>query len=411
MVPPQPTRRQSPGSSRPAKGQASGKAPRESTSISAHSAADLVTLLKASPALTILLIVIPDSVRRERAVYLTIKHWLDDQYAERSTDWVAPIAHHNIEGSDARTQLAPQELTLSSSVHRLTAADLDRGAIASLSDSVASLSLFSRKEVTWIRDVEECSAQSLQGLTALFERFCLEHRLILSASALPAGHALRKIKNERFSVFELPGLHAFELRRWAERELKRAGFTRWDNETIDLLCLTAEESADQVVGMIQQLALYADSPSLTVNDIAQLFVQRVVPGEFDFLDALAGRNHGKCELMITDLLRSGKNPFMLLSLIARSFSNYLAIAAMRAEGVPPATIRQELGLSPWVYNKAEAILRRHSPDSLTSAIHTLVRVDSRLKNRSLGVDLLMSEMIDGIAHANRGPLPLGAGHS
>jgi DNA polymerase III delta subunit len=246
---------------------------------------------------------------------------------------------------------------------------------------------------------------------AAFPKFCVDHRLVLSASALPASHALRKIKNERFALVELSDLRGFELRRWAERELKREGFARWDEETIDLLCLTAEESADQVASMIKQLALYTDSPNLSMNDIAQLFVQRVVPGEFDFLDALANRNHGKCELMITDLLRSGKNPFMLLSLIARSFSNYLAIATMRAEGVSPATIRQELGMAPWVYNKAEAILRRHSPDSLASAIHTLVRVDSRLKNRSLGVDLLMSELIDGITHATRRPLPMGASHS
>jgi DNA polymerase III delta subunit len=97
--------------------------------------------------------------------------------------------------------------------------------------------------------------------------------------------------------------------------------------------------------------------------------------------------------MISGLLAAGKSPFMLMALLNRSFSSYLAIRSLMDEGQNPQDVRQTLGITPWVFNKQLPIARRYSSDDLSRAFKTLVSVDSKLKNRSLSPDVLMSDVI------------------
>jgi DNA polymerase-3 subunit delta len=255
------------------------------------------------------------------------------------------------------------------------------------------MDLFSPFQVSWIRDVDLSNASTAGDLGKIVGKFSSAHKLLLSAKELNAKHPLRAQVAAQGFVVDLESLKNYELRRWLEKELRRLGISPRDEEALVSLLSAGEESPDRLASMSEQLACFCSEATFSVSDVAQLFVFHAIPGEFEFLDSLVAGNTKRCELMLTELLLTGKSAFMLLALISRSFSNYLAVRLLLDERASPQDIRQKLGLSPWVYNKAVAAGQRYSAGQLVEVMQTLVRIDSRLKNRSLGPDALLSELV------------------
>ncbi len=343
---------------------------------------DLVGFLRNEPACPALLLIVPDFVRRERAAKYVLEHWLGPFSPKTSSD-------------EASTPQISTENSFptNASAHRYMGSTLNTSNVLALSDSASSLSLFTSKEVSYIRDVDHCLPAVATELARIVPRFGTSHRLLLTAGVMLTSNPLMQVLSEQNACIRFEALKGFELHRWLEKELKRSGFKSWNESALTALLSASEESPDRLAAMTHQLSLFCEGETLSAPDVAALFVHQTTPGEFEFLDALIAGNVPKCEIMISEFFRSGKNQFMILALVARSFSNYLAVRTMLDEGIAPQAIREKLGLSQWVYNKAVNATRRFSADRLTSVMKTLVSIDSRLKNRSVGAEILMSELV------------------
>ncbi|RIL07124.1 MAG: hypothetical protein DCC75_10280, partial [Proteobacteria bacterium] len=186
---------------------------------------------------------------------------------------------------------------------------------------------------------------------------------------------------------------------WIERELKRLGIVNYPEKLPELVSELGQQDPDEIIKLLEQLALYADSPEVSSADIKQLFSHDEVKSEFEFIDCLMNRNAARAEILIENLFQHGKSPFMLLALLAKNFATFIAIKALSDQGRTPHEIRQRLGLAPWLFGKHQSAVRTFSQAQLRRGLHAIMRADSKLKNRSVGQEAIFSELVYAIGRS------------
>lgn len=345
------------------------------------SAAALIKKILASPDCpTSLLIISPDTTRRTRA------------------------AEHLLQKQGVAVALSPKPVTQFGDrtkdtsgggqfeVRRLRGQDFGMAELKSLREQAGSLSLFSKRRFFLLDQAEALSADVQKEILLLADTFKSDTVLILLAATLLASSPLRKAYTQRERCIVFEELRGAALQQWIEKELKRAEFSSWPESLPSLLAVMEEESVDAVARDVELMRLYSGSPAITSEDVRKLFIQRGAVGEFEYLDALAQGKISQSETLLGELLAAGKNPFMLLALIARSFVNYTGVKALQVEGASVETMKDTLGLTPWVLNKHLSSAKRYSVRRLARALAAIVRADSKLKNRSLGAETIFGEL-------------------
>lgn len=278
------------------------------------------------------------------------------------------------------------------------ASSFDPRQIVSLRDEVSSLSLFAARRVFIIRNVDELSAGLIEPFLKIFEGGLSGINCICLASKLAASSAILKFFRTRKAAVILDALEGSELTRWIQKELKNNEILDTSSEAVELLAQLGEGSPDRIAHLIAHAALYVGSNTLNVNDLRELFIETHTANEFAFVDALMQRDENRSSSMLQVLLSSGKNPFMLVSLLHRTFSTYLSVAALQREGKSPAQIGEILKLPPWLLKKHLAAVRNYPVGQLKRCVESLLRADSLLKNRSLGTESIFSEFIYNVTH-------------
>lgn len=296
------------------------------------------------------LILCPDNTRTQRAIDLATEKW--------------PAAEIK--------KLKSQELDLSK-----------------LNELLRSPLLFAPTSIIVIHDVDMIQAAAQRDLLNLIEKDLHEKVsfngcLIITAKTLPSNNFFLKQLRAQERTIELKELTGVELKKWVFKELSAKGFSQIADGVPELLIQIGEENPDKVVPLIHHLSLAVEMPALSSTDITNVFSAQTHHQEFALLDTLLDRNPIKGEVMVRSLLSDGKNPFLLISLLAKSFSTYLAIQEGLKKGLQPAQVREQLAVSPWVFQKYLDASRKYSLPRLRQIQKAVVKADSRLKNKSLG---------------------------
>lgn len=271
------------------------------------------------------------------------------------------------------------------------------GLIESLRDESASLSLFAAHRFILVDGVEQCDAATQRGLAELIAALGSDVSLLLGADKLPATHPVIRAAGKKYPVITLAPLNDNDLRRWIEKQLKNAGIGEVEDKSIEQLIRISGKFPDELARMVDYLATYLDGESLSSKVINKLFFSSPESNEFELIDALGTENPGALELLLKRNLDQGKSPFLLIGLLNRIFSNYLAITLLRAQGVQPIAIREQLAISAWVFDKYQRAVRRYSAAKLRQCLEAILHADQRLKNRSLGPDLVLSELMASLS--------------
>ena len=276
---------------------------------------------------------------------------------------------------------------------RIDAAVLNKDGLAELSEKVISPSLFSAHQLFLIRNIDELNTGLNKSFIKLLESLPPGINFILSGKSLPASNPLVSFFALRDLLVELPDLKGQELRRWTEKELRTAGIKSVNTPVTDALIKLAESSPDRIVQLVEHAALYCEDGKLELQTIRTLFAEHVEPEEFALIDAISDRNPSRPELLLNQLMASGKSAFPILAIISRVFSNYLLIKHLAIRGRTPNDIRQELKMTSWVFGKSQTAAKRYSLTHLVVCFKHVLRADSLLKNRSLGQGAVLSDLI------------------
>ena len=100
--------------------------------------------------------------------------------------------------------------------------------------------------------------------------------------------------------------------------------------------------------------------------------------------------------MISQLLDQGVSPFPLLGLLHRNYASYHALNQLLKSGMSPEQCARAVDSPPWLVKKIAPLAQRYTLPNLKIAIAAIARADSLLKNRSLGPEGIMSELLESL---------------
>ena len=316
------------------------------------------------------LILAPDEIRKERVALRLFTSFLADA-----------------DGS-ARQQLA---------VTKYDAAGWNTGDVRKLIDELQTGSLFVQRRCLWLKNADALNAAASDLLLTALDAVPPEILLVLSAAKLPKTAKLAKYFHTSGRVLELPELSAPQTQRWLQQELNSRGVSRFPAALLELISAHAQGSLDEAVNLIEMLALYAEGSSLSERDFFSLFVQVPNPGEYDLLDAIQDRRMADAELLLHQLLSTGKSQFLLVTLLFKSYFHSLLVRLLLDQGIGPDEIQNRLDVKKWVFPKYLRVARARNAEKLRADISSILRADSKLKLRSLGADCVLGELLQQLA--------------
>lgn len=277
--------------------------------------------------------------------------------------------------------------------------DINLQSLSRLVEGLASLSLFSTRELHILKNVQDLSSDLCKRLTTTLEKVPEAHpsTLFVLGSELKAANPLLSLARKQQVSIELTALEGSELARWAQGECKRHRVSI-DAPLLEQLVEGCSGSPDLLAQKIEHLALYSDGKVVQPRDIQVLFPGNGASStEFEFVDAVLDRKFARAEELLTQLLRGGSNQFGILALLQRAYASGLQISYLKKAGITDEHMARQLGMPVWLLRKQAPRALRNGPARLRKGLELMLRCDSRMKNQSLGPDLLMSELVQQLS--------------
>jgi DNA polymerase III delta subunit len=280
---------------------------------------------------------------------------------------------------------------------RFRASEMNLADVSALREEINSPSLFSAAQVFIVEDVEDFSAEPGRRVHELVQKLPPGVFLVLTAGKLPATSILRKYFSAQKLLLDLASLETADLRRWLKTELNEAGIEKVSEAAVNSLLRLGRQSPDSLSRLVAHAALYVENGELQNEDLEALFIEHFEPSEFELVDALGSRNRSQPEVLMEQIIKSGKSPFALLGMLSKILSNYLIIRLHLENGERGPEIQARLSMNPWVFGKYMTAASRYDVSRIKMAQAAVLRADSRLKNKNLGPQAIFSELISVLA--------------
>ncbi len=289
-----------------------------------------------------------------------------------------------------------ESLSSSAETEKLSGRDLNEDALQKTFFGLQNASLFASEKHLIVDGVDALNAQLGKSLLEYLEDAGQNVVMIASAPKLASNLSLYKFFEKHEMIFTLPELTGAELEKWIARELTQAGVTRFPSTAPSLIRQASGESADRAIEIVEKIALYLDTDTLSAEDLRKLIPLESRVDEFDFIARIASSPRAKLEAMISQLLAQGVSPFPLLGLLSRNYTSYHAINYLMKSGMSPEQCARHIGSPPWLAAKIAPLAQKYSAAQLRHCFGAIARADSLLKNRSLGNEAILSELLENI---------------
>lgn len=271
---------------------------------------------------------------------------------------------------------------------------LDTSKLKQLLLDFRNVTVFSGPELYFVmRNISDIAAGISADLSKAIKNLPAGTHIIFIGESLGSTNPIYKLLKSRELVFSFERPKSYDLKRWVERELKSNGISKYPSNLVDFLIALDGDSLDHIHQAIEKLSLYCEGEEVTKADISSFFATRSMFSEFELIDSITSRNLQKAEFILTTLFQSGKSPFMLLALLSKIYSSLISIGYLKENGKRSPEIRAILNLSQWVMEKHLRAVEQYSQAQLQGCMQAFLNADSKLKNRSLGPELVFSELL------------------
>ena len=276
------------------------------------------------------------------------------------------------------------------SVRRWSGKLFDGRQLCELSDSLKMLSLFEPKTAHLLSEAHDLKVEMVRGLASLVESASFQGVLLIEAEKLTAQHPLRKLFSASALLIELPELSGAELVRWVERELKARAFQEVGRDVPRLLIERCSESVDEIAACVEQLSLFLDGGRLTTETVSELYPADGEEELYTLIDPLIRKQSGLFLKRSAQLLRQGVSPFAITTVLHRSLGQLLQYRFANEQG---RSRSESTNMPPWLARRIAEQASRITTADLLRSIDTLLAIDSKMKNRALSMESVLSELL------------------
>lgn len=266
-----------------------------------------------------------------------------------------------------------------------------------------SQDLFSEHKIVFLNFKKELNSTEAESLLEVTKIIPLKTTLIINIPKLKKNLKFYKKVLKDNCIVEFTKLEDKSLYDWIYKECKRQEINKYPKEIASILELLFDSDLDQISKAIYLLATYSDNNEITLKNLKDFFPEALSPNEFHLMDAIIASNPGRVEQILSELFAVGKNPFLILALLNSNYQRLLNLKVMLTKNESKATILKTLNLKDWLLNKLLIQIKNLSIIDLQKAVSNLLWADSRLKDKSLGGELIISDLCGKLCviHAKR----------
>lgn len=270
-------------------------------------------------------------------------------------------------------------------------------------NAVRTTGFFSAKRFVGLNNVPEKGAAILEEIVGVIEPYAEDNDVIavlrlvpVSASATPRrgkkAAAPKTTKVSGAKIEEFPLLTGAQIQKWLIQEAKTRGgsivqaavaqLQLWDGD--DLWKLSND---------LEKLLALANGKAISVDDVEAIVKPPEVADIFGLTDALGQKQSAKALRLLRQELAAGTHPIGLIATLANHVRTLWLVQQASQQTVSAPAIASQLGLHPFVTQKALQQSRNFSRAALAHWHHQLLLIDEQLKSSALDAEALLSLVI------------------
>lgn len=199
-------------------------------------------------------------------------------------------------------------------------------------------------------------------------------------------------KNSVVKIFE--PLEGTALNRWIRREVEVRGCSI-SSQALGKLINIAGNDTWFLISEIDKLSVYRGMGEIGSDDIDILVSLTKELNIFDLIDAVgSGRSKKAFELLYREL-RTGRDPYYVLTMITYQFRNILLIKDLSGRGISQPEIAKKTGIHPFVIKKAIGSINSFNIQDIKNIYGYLCSIDSGFKSDKLNLENALYTIILG----------------
>jgi DNA polymerase-3 subunit delta len=282
----------------------------------------------------------------------------------------------------------------------LVEVDAEKATINDLNKAIATQSFLAKKRMIIIRNIfEQRKALQTEMLELLKQgkyRDGQDDNILVfcdetpdKRSALFKYLAASKYKEE----FEL--LKNNDLTNWIIKRVEVKG-SQISKMNADILASKSDGNLWALSQEIEKLTALAHGEEINKEQLAESSLVKVEDNIFNLTDAIGNKNTKLALKLLHESLEVGANEIYLLTMIVRQFRILIQTKAAIESGESNSrVIATELGLHPFVVQKAMAQTVKYSMEQLKVMYKKLLEIDLKLKSGGDGETLLEMLVVEG----------------
>jgi len=179
---------------------------------------------------------------------------------------------------------------------------------------------------------------------------------------------------------------------WISTEAKSRGGS-FEPAAAQRLVALCNGDSWRIATELDKLVSFAGAKSVTVAEVETMVMSENSSDIFALTDALGQRQSARALELLHRELSAGTNEFSLIATLAGHIRTLYHVQQAQQRGSAPSALASELGLHPFVVQKALAQTSRFTTDELRDLHHRLVTIDHDLKTSPLDAETLLDVML------------------
>lgn len=217
-----------------------------------------------------------------------------------------------------------------------------------------------------------------------------------SSSKTKSGAVKKTVAKQELSlpeakVEEFPLLTSFQLTDWVLAEAKTRG-GKIGRESVEQLVALCQNDLWRINSELDKLIAYTFGREITSVDVEAMVRSPYTSDIFGLLDAIGQRRQATAVRLLHNELESGTHPLALISTVANHVRTLLMVGGA-SDKDSASTLATNLGLHPFVVQKALIQTKLFAPQTLRDWHHQLITIDFQLKSTVLDAETLLDVLL------------------
>lgn len=182
-------------------------------------------------------------------------------------------------------------------------------------------------------------------------------------------------------------LKGSELTRWIVARIEQ-GQGKISRLNADILASKSDGNLWALAGEIDKLLAVSRGREIGKEDLEQSTLVKVEDNIFNLTDAIGNKNTQLALKLLRQSLEAGVNEIYLLTMVVRQFRILIQVKAAIEEGKGGRTLAGDLGLHPFVVQKAQGQAMKYTLEQLKAIYRKLLEIDVKMKTGGDGEAML-----------------------